>query len=93
MSIVAFEAPIRYVNTHTKVYSDEYPYQQMYGTDEDERMTFKMYIFKNCEFMLNSLKSVSSFRNDTPFQMNGTQLEIKYTKVFEHVCNNSWGFN
>ena len=88
MSVVVYETPIRYIHTGmTTLPGKRYDYKAM--NSQDNRMSFKMYTFYNCEFAGDSLGNYipSEASNDIPFQLGKNKLLIKYDRCFQHMSN------
>lgn len=91
MTIVLFGVPIRYLDTHAKINGKEFQARQLNTrTDKGQssnKMTFKIYTFKNCEFNIASINAStpSEVTNSDPFQMGKHSIKINYQKVFTGI--------
>ena len=89
MDIVVFQAPLRYLHTSAiDLRQRTSKYKRLNGTSFDERMSFKIFTFKNCEFDYQSLNGMlpSNFTNDKPFSSKPT-IKINYDRVYQHTSN------
>ena len=102
MSILVFNPPIKdfnmmkvekYETTKNKrgVEKTSFSgYDTIYGETGDASMTFKCVILKNCEFVLNGLKSISETLNNAEgFQSNLT-VSISYQRAFIYNVNTAF---
>lgn len=88
MTVVLFGVPIRYLDTHAKISGQEYGARQLNaGSENGNKMTFKIYTFKNCEFNISSINAStpSEVTNSDPFQMGKHSIKISYQKVFTGI--------
>lgn len=88
MTVVLFGVPIRYLDTHSKIMGKEYGARSLNPKSKNQnRMTFKIYTFKNCEFNISSINAStpSEVTNSEPFQMGKHSIKINYQKVFTGV--------
>lgn len=89
MDIVVFQAPLRYYQTSVRDLRNRTAYyKNMYDNDMNNRFSFKLFSFINCEFDYESLNTLmpSEFTNSTPFQSKPT-FKINYDRVFTHTQN------
>lgn len=89
MDIVVFQAPLRYYQTSVRDLKNRTAYyKNMYDNDMNNRFSFKLFSFINCEFDYESLNTLmpSEFTNSTPFQSKPT-FKINYDRVFTHTQN------
>lgn len=89
MDIVVFQAPLRYYQTSVRDLKNRTAYyKNMYDQDMNNRFTFKLFSFINCEFDYESLNTMlpSEFTNGTPFQSKPT-FKINYDRVYTHTQN------
>ena len=85
MTIVLFGLPIRYLDTSSKIMGEKFPARQLNPENgETNKMTFKLYSFKNCEFDMSSLNASTpgEVTVNEPFQMGKSSIKINYQKVF-----------
>lgn len=85
MSIVLFGLPIRYLDTNSKIMGEKFSGRQLNpSTSGSNKMTFKLYSFKNCEFDMSSLNASTpgEVTVNEPFQMGKSTIKINYQKVF-----------
>jgi len=88
LQIVVFQSPIRYYQTSIKSANGKHVgYKSLYDDDFTNRMSFKMVTFKNCEFDVASMSSISnSLSNEAGFDLDYT-IKIKYDRAYEHNLN------
>lgn len=89
MDIVVFQAPLRYLHTSAiDLKQRTSKYKRLNASSFDERMSFKIFTFKNCEFDYQSLNGMlpSNFTNDKPFSSKPT-IKINYDRVYQHTSN------
>lgn len=89
MDIVVFQAPLRYYQTSVRDLKNRTAYyKNMYDQDMNNRFTFKLFSFINCEFDYESLNTMlpSEFTNGTPFQSKPS-FKINYDRVYTHTQN------
>lgn len=85
MTIVLFGLPIRYLDTSSKIMGEKFSARQLNPENgKTNKMTFKLYSFKNCEFDMSSLNAStpSEVTVNEPFQMGKSSIKINYQKVF-----------
>lgn len=85
MSIVLFGLPIRYLDTNSKIMGEKFSGRQLNPSiSGSNKMTFKLYSFKNCEFDMSSLNASTpgEVTVNEPFQMGKSTIKINYQKVF-----------
>lgn len=88
MSILFFSVPNRYIDTHSKIGSNEYGVRTVKENETGLDMMCKIINFKNCEFVVDGMfNTPGSMSNETPFQFNGSTINIKYQRYFEEVVN------
>lgn len=88
MTVVVYETPIRYI--HTGMYTlDNQRFEYKSMNKSDNRMSFKMYTFYNCEFTGDSLGNYvpNEVSNDVPFQLGKNKLIIRYERCYQHMSN------
>ena len=88
MTIVLFGLPIRYLDTNSKIMGEKFPARQLNPSNgKTNKMTFKLYSFKNCEFDMSSLNASTpgEVTVNEPFQMGKSTIKINYQKVFSGV--------
>lgn len=92
MDVVVFQAPLRYYQTSTRSLKNQTSYyKNLYDNDNgdlDNRMSFKLFSFLNCEFDYKNLATglPAEFSTDSPFQSKPT-IKIKYERVYQHNQN------
>jgi hypothetical protein len=87
MSIMFFSVPLRFIDTHSKIGSDEYQIRGTRGSNGTSAMC-KIINFKNCEFNVERMfNTPSSMKNETPFEFSTNTIEIKYQRSFETIVN------
>lgn len=88
MSIAIFSAPIMYLHTTVRTYSGSFGNKDMLGVD-NERMSFKLFTFKNCEFTGDSLGNYipNNISNTKPFQIGKNKLTITYDRCYQHTSS------
>lgn len=89
MDIVVFQAPLRYYQTSVRDLKNRTAYyKNMYDQDMNNRFTFKLFSFINCEFDYESLNTLmpSEFTNGSPFQSKPS-FKINYDRVYTHIQN------
>ena len=88
MTVVVYETPIRYI--HTGMYTlDNQRFEYKSMNKSDNRMSFKMYTFYNCEFAGDSLGNYvpNEVSNDVPFNLGKNKLIIRYERCYQHMSN------
>ena len=105
MVVVLFHAPLRYYHTATETMRrGAFPYkgfssfeQGINGTSYiksnwDDVMSYKMFSFKGCEFMHETLSTIypSSMTNENPVMLGKNKIKISYKRVYQHNFN-EWG--
>lgn len=93
MCVVLFHTPIRWY--HTAMLSmrrGSFPYKSLADNDMENRMSYKMYTFKGCEFITESLGNVypSEVSNKEAFHLGAGKIQISYKRVYQHTFN-EWG--
>lgn len=97
MIIVLFESPIKYI--HTPIVHDNYVdkknYKSLFNSKSElsNMMSFKTYVFKNCEFSKETLNSYikSDISNESGFNLGKNSIKIKYDRVYEYLSNEYMG--
>lgn len=90
MTIVIFGAPIKYLQTASYSNGKYLPYKTLNPINGfDNVMSYKMFTFRNCEIMTESMGSMipSEISNETPFRIGNGTIKIKYNKVYQHTMN------
>lgn len=88
MSILFFSVPTRYIDTHSKIGSNEYGVRTVKENNDGLDMMCKIINFKNCEFVVDGMfNTPSSISNESPFNFSGSTINIKYQKSFEEIVN------
>lgn len=92
MSVVLYHVPIKYIHTNIDDKNGkQVDSKSLHGTGLrfDNRMSYKMFTFKGCEFDLNSLGQVipSSIDNAKPFNLGKNTIKITYDRCFTHIMN------
>jgi hypothetical protein len=103
MSIITYHMPIRYLQTNIQIKRiTERSIKKENcinaksmtpaGDDFSNVMSYKMYTFKNCEIVRESLDTSTpgSLVNETAFNMGNNSIKISYDRVYEHRMN-EWG--
>lgn len=87
MSIMFFSVPLRFIDTHSKIGSNEYKIRGTRG-DKGTSAMCKIINFKNCEFNVEKMfNTPSSMKNESPFEFSTNIIDIKYQRSFETVVN------
>lgn len=95
MTIMIFHTPLRYYHTGFQSMKDgTYEYKNFANSLEDynNKMSFLMFTFSNCEFDIESINSVTvpnEISNETAFNLGKSSFKIKYNRVYRHT-NNEW---
>ena len=91
--VILFHTPLRYYHTamHTMRRGD-FPYKSLANINPNERMTYKMFTFKGCQFVYDSLGALypSDMSNESAFALANAKIQISYKRVFQHTFN-EWG--
>ena len=95
MSIMIYHVPITYHNTSVSMsgsttYSDsELKTNIGNNLQFGNRMSYKLFTFKNCEIDLSSTFTVvpGSMDNSKPFNLGKNSIRIKYDRCFTHLMN------
>lgn len=93
MTVVLFHTPLRWYHTGMQTMKrGTFSYKSLSDDDMSNRMSYKMFTFKGCEFDLNSLGSVysSEMKNESAFGLAGNKININYKRVYQHTFN-EWG--
>lgn len=87
MTVVLYHVPIKYHST--KLPNIDAKSIHGNGTSFSNRMSYKMFTFKGCEFNLESLGSIipSSADNAQAFNLAKSSITINYDRVFTHLMN------
>lgn len=92
MSILLFNTPtygdniLRETNPDTGEVTDSY-LSTDFNSGISKTLTFKLLIFKNCEFVIDSMSSVEDvFNNEKGFN-NNLQVSISYDRCYTHNVN------
>lgn len=93
MVVILFHTPLRWYHTamHT-MRRGSFPYKGIAGNDMENRMTYKMFTFKGCQFVHESLGSVypGEMSNENAFSLAKSKIQISYKRVYQHTFN-EWG--
>ena len=89
MTVVIMNSPIRYYHTGMSSHSGKFDYKDLSGSNDDDRMSFKMYTFHNCEFVADSFGTYvpSEITNSTPFNLGKNNIIIQYDRCYQHTSN------
>lgn len=93
MTVVLFHTPLRWYHTGMQTMRrGTFQYKSFAADDFDDRMSYKMYTFKGCEFVTESLGNVypSDVSNKEPFNLGNAKISINYKRVYQHTFN-EWG--
>ena len=93
MTVVLFHTPLRWYHTGMQTMRrGTFQYKSLSDTDMENRMSYKMYTFKGCEFVPESLGNVypSEVNNQQPFHLGASKIQISYKRVYQHTFN-EWG--
>lgn len=93
MTVVLFHTPLRWYHTGMQTMRrGTFQYKSLADTDMENRMSYKMYTFKGCEFVPESLGNVypSEVSNQQPFHLGAAKIQISYKRVYQHTFN-EWG--
>jgi archaellin len=87
MTVVLYHVPIKYHSTKLPNFDAKSIHGN--GTSFSNRMSYKMFTFKGCEFNLESLGSIipSSADNAQAFNLAKSSITINYDRVFTHLMN------
>lgn len=59
-----------------------------YGDDISQTMSFNAFVFKNCEFDLESMRSqFGNMNNEKPFQPTAASIKINYQRCYQQQMN------
>ena len=90
MVIVLFHTPLRWYHTGMQTMRrGSFPYKSLNASNMNDRMSYKMYTFKGCEFVLDSLGSVypGEVSNENPFNLGKSRVQISYKRCYQHTLN------
>ena len=93
MCVVLFHTPIRWYHTGMLTMKrGSFPYKSLAANDMENRMSYKMYTFKGCEFVPESLGNVypNEVSNKESFHLGAGKIQISYKRVYQHTFN-EWG--
>ena len=88
MVVVLFHTPLRWYHTAMKTMRrGAFPYKNLSDANMDNRMTYKMFSFKGCEFDPESLGVVypGEMSNDQAFSLGKGKVKITYKRVYQHT--------
>lgn len=88
MVVVLFHTPLRWYHTAMKTMRrGAFPYKKINAGDWDNRMTYKIFSFKGCEFIHESIGSVypGEMSNDEAFSLGKSKIQISYKRVYQHM--------
>lgn len=92
MSIIIYHLPVRF---YDNTLSTGETSRTLYGSNGkfnfSNRMSYKLFTLRGCEFDLNSLSNLtpSAMDNSQPFQLGKGNIRINYDRAFTHLMN-SW---
>lgn len=89
VDIIVFQVPIRYFHTSSRDLKGRHTvYKNLNSSNMEDRMSFKMFSFYNCEIDYDSLNNFlpQTFANDKPFTSKPT-FKLKYDRVYQHNQN------
>lgn len=91
MSIMIFHTPLRYYQTSFKsLTKGAFKYKDTYDDKTGNHITYKLYQFKNCEFVNENLSTIIGELNDEQaFNLGKNTIRIKYDRVFT-AQSNEW---
>ena len=100
MDIVIMQSPIKILHTPNKNREDGNilggtQYKDLSNESQnDNKMSFKLYRLLNCEFDISSLGSYApgEMTNDNPFQFGKNSIKITYDRCYEYTMNEIMGF-
>lgn len=99
MDIVVIQSPIKILHTPNKNREDGKllggtNYKDIYNTNSNRKMSFKLYKLINCEFDISSigLYMPGEMSNDNPFQLGKNTIKITYDRCYEYTMNEIMGF-
>ena len=90
MTILVFHTPLRYYQTgFQSMANGTHEYKSFNSQQFGDRMSYLMFTFSNCEFDLDSIKSVipGEMSNDTAFNLGKSSIKINYKRVYRHTSN------
>ena len=91
MSIALYHVPIRLFHTNnvSKKGTDKAKFINDTPNDFANKMSYKLFTFRGCEFDLESIGSIipSSVDNSKPFNLGKSTIKIKYDRCFTHLMN------
>lgn len=90
MIVVLFHTPLRWYHTGMDTMRrGTFQYKGLANDKMDDRMSYKMYTFKGCEFVLESLGNVypSEMSNDSAFSLGKAKVQISYKRCYQHTFN------
>lgn len=92
MSIMVYHIPIKFYDTaFTTNHGGVDESRSIHGSSLSyaNRMSYKLYTFKQCEFDLQSMFGITpgTVDNAKPFNMAKSNIIIKYNKCFTHLMN------
>lgn len=93
MTVVLFHTPLRWYHTGMQTMRrGTFQYKSLSDSNMENRMSYKMYTFKGCEFVLETLGNVypSEVNNQSAFSLGKGKIGIKYKRVYQHTFN-EWG--
>lgn len=88
MNIVIFHTPIKYFHTAIKsITGGKAPYKSLNASSYFDRMSFQMISLQNCEFVTDSMNSITAgISNEQAFNLNST-IKIKYDRAYTTNLN------
>ena len=91
MSIALYHVPIRLFHTNnvSKKGTDKAKFINDRPNDFANKMSYKLFTFRGCEFDLESIGSIipGSVDNSKPFNLGKSTIKIKYDRCFTHLMN------
>lgn len=91
MSIALYHVPIRLFHTNnvSKKGTDKAKFINDTPNDFANKMSYKLFTFRGCEFDLESIGSIipGSVDNSKPFNLGKSTIKIKYDRCFTHLMN------
>ena len=91
MTVLVFHTPIKMIDTPVSLNGTNYNAAGLTNENIDERMSYKAYTFKGCEFDVESINSVvfgNALNNEQPINLGKASFKIKFDRCFSHVLNN-----
>ena len=87
MTIIIYHIPIKYQSTNLNTGNKAKSLQD--SGNFSNRMSYKMFTFKGCQFDLQSLSGVipGSLDNSQPFNLGTSAIGIHYDRAFTHLMN------